>query len=91
MGLILPSGNPYNQKVKRLQEPKMTQFTPIEATSDTVECEKCGLTFKAKGIKKHQTLLLLFLFPISLTVQYYNNCNLTFTTIFIHLCLPQRH
>ena len=23
---------------------------------DTVECEKCGLTFKAKGIKRHQTV-----------------------------------
>jgi hypothetical protein len=38
---------------KRLQEKKTTT---IEVTSDTVDCEHCGLTFKAKGIKRHQTV-----------------------------------
>jgi hypothetical protein len=38
---------------KRLQE-KTT--TTIEVTSDTVDCEHCGLTFKANGIKRHQTV-----------------------------------
>ena len=38
---------------KRLQEQKTTT---IEVTSDTVDCEHCGLTFKPKGIKRHQTV-----------------------------------
>jgi hypothetical protein len=38
---------------KRLQE-KTT--TTKEVTSDPVGCEHCGLTFKANGIKRHQTV-----------------------------------
>ena len=26
------------------------------ANSETVECKQCGLTFKAKGIKRHTTV-----------------------------------
>ena len=41
---------------KRLQDPNRTRATPKAANNDTVECEQCGLTFKAKRIKRHQAV-----------------------------------
>ena len=41
---------------KRLQETKSIQDQKKAANSETVECKQCGLTFKAKGIKRHTTV-----------------------------------
>jgi hypothetical protein len=42
--------------VAKTKETSRTKKTTIEVTSDTVDCEHCGLTFKAKGIKRYQTV-----------------------------------
>jgi hypothetical protein len=48
--------NTRDKRPKRLHETNMTQAIPLAETSNKVKCEKCGLTFKAKGIKRHQTV-----------------------------------
>ena len=45
-----------DKRPKRLQKLNMTPVSPTVTTKDTVECEHCGLTFKTKGIKRHQTV-----------------------------------
>ena len=45
-----------DKRSKRLQELNRTPVSPTVTTKDTVECEHCGLTFKTKGIKRHQTV-----------------------------------
>ena len=40
-------------KPKRLQESKSTQIKTKVANNGKIECNLCGLTFKAKGIKIH--------------------------------------
>ena len=44
------------KRPNRLQEHNRTRVSPTVKTKDTIECEHCGLTFKTKGIKIHQTV-----------------------------------
>ena len=46
-----------DKKPKRLQEANKPQAPPTATIDNTVKCEQCGLTFKEKGIKRHQTVM----------------------------------
>ena len=45
-----------DKRPKRLQELNKIGVSPTVTTKDTGECEHCGLSFKTKSIKRHQTV-----------------------------------
>ena len=51
-----PSKKTRDKKPKRLQEANKPLALPIAKIDNTVKYDKCGLTFKEKGIKRHQTV-----------------------------------